>query len=266
MNAHRPHRGFSLMEVLVVIGIIGLLMAILLPTMERVRHQGYIANCASNLRQIGQAISMYTNENHGEYPRTTYVPGAAIAKGTGITSANPFGAGGPSPNDVTANVYLLIRTQKLPPVMVMCPYNDVNEFEPDNSDPLTHSNFANYKKNLGYSFANPYPDPSAAQVGYRLSNKLGAEFAVAADLNPGKNGTRDDVTAPVATSSWSDQKKALSENHEKDGENVLYGDGHVQWQHTSFCGLRQDNIYTTKSNQIEASPIDKEDSVLLPTD
>jgi prepilin-type N-terminal cleavage/methylation domain-containing protein len=260
------HGGFSLIEILVVIGIIALLMGILLPTMERVRHQGYIANCASNLRQIGQAIVLYCNDNRGECPRTTYVPGAAIAKGTGILSANPFaagGAGGPSANDVTASIYLLLRA-KLPAKMVICPYNDVNEFTPDTADPLTQSNFANYKKNLGYSFANPYPDAAAAATGYRLTTRLSAEFAIASDLNPGTANPRDDVTAPVPTSPWSIQKKAISENHEKDGENVLYGDGHVQWQKTSFCGVAQDNIFTNKSNQVEASPSDKLDSVLLP--
>src|SRR4051812_47237809 len=118
-------RGFTLIELLVAIGIIALLLAILLPAMERVRHQGYIATCASNLRQIGLALSMYENDNRGESPRTLYVPGAPITKGTGSAAANPFAIGGPAANDVTANVYLLLRTQKLPPQMVICPYNDV---------------------------------------------------------------------------------------------------------------------------------------------
>src|SRR3954462_2641419 len=95
-------RGFTVIELLVVIGIIGVLLAILLPTLEKVRHRGYIDACASNLRQLGQAIAMYSNENHGNYPRTSYVPGAAVVAGTGTISPVPFAANGPSANDVTA--------------------------------------------------------------------------------------------------------------------------------------------------------------------
>src|SRR5437762_602216 len=122
-------RAFTLIEVLVVIGIIAILMAIILPTMERVRHRAYIADCASNLRQIGQALVSYCNENRGNYPRTRYVPGAPLTKGTGTTAIDPFVAPptGPAANDVTAPWFLLMRTQKLPPLIMLCPYNDVNE-------------------------------------------------------------------------------------------------------------------------------------------
>ncbi|MEA2708602.1 MAG: hypothetical protein QOF78_1203 [Phycisphaerales bacterium] len=258
-------RAFSLIEVLVVIAIIMILMGILLATIERVRHQAYRARCASNLRQVGQSILMYVNENHGEWPRTTYVPGAPLTKGTGGAAPDPFGPAGPAPNDLTANAFLLLRAAKLPSQMVMCPYNDVNVFEPEPANPLTRSNFTDYHKNLGYSFVNPYPDPAAVAKGYRMTARLGAEFAVAADLNPGTSTPRDDVTAPTPGAPSAVQKKALSRNHEKSGQNVLYGDAHVQWQNTALCGTRGDNIYTNRSNEVEASPIDKDDSVLLPT-
>src|SRR5207253_9903145 len=114
--------------------------------------------------------------------------------------------------------------------------------------------------------ANPYPDAAAASAGYRLSNKCGAEFAVAADLNPGVKGTNDDVNAPALGSAASVQKTANSDNHEKDGQNVLYGDGHVSWNTTCFAGITHDNIYNNRNQQVEASPLDKTDSVLLPSD
>src|SRR4051812_44944869 len=69
----RPRSAFTLIEVLVVIAIIGVLIAILLPAVEKVRHKGYIDSCASNLHQLGQALAMYSNDNHGSYPRTIYV-------------------------------------------------------------------------------------------------------------------------------------------------------------------------------------------------
>ena len=63
-----PRRAFNLVELLVVIGIIGFLIALLLPELRIAREVGQRTQCQSNLRQIGTALLLYSNENGGSMP------------------------------------------------------------------------------------------------------------------------------------------------------------------------------------------------------
>ena len=63
---------FTLVELLVVIGIIAVLMAILLPVLAKARAQANRTVCLSNIRQLGTAILMYCNDNKGWFPTCAY--------------------------------------------------------------------------------------------------------------------------------------------------------------------------------------------------
>jgi prepilin-type N-terminal cleavage/methylation domain-containing protein/prepilin-type processing-associated H-X9-DG protein len=67
-RAMKQKNGFTLVELLVVIGIISVLIAMLLPALSKAREAAQSVACLSNLRQVGTAFQMYCNENKDWFP------------------------------------------------------------------------------------------------------------------------------------------------------------------------------------------------------
>jgi prepilin-type processing-associated H-X9-DG protein len=276
----RGRSAFTLLELLVVIFLVIILAAVFIPMAMRERVGSYRVRCASNLKQIGLAIQLYGNENKGAYPRTGYVPGATLSFSNDTTDGSsprdPFGdkglPGKVADNDMTAAIFLLIRTQEINAEVFVCENSDQEADMLGKGIALNKISFTNWQKNLSYSFINVYPDSQAVANGYYIDSHTGAETAIVADMNPGI-GDNYDVTSPTEKSSTSDMKKANSRNHQGTGQNVLYGDGHAEFQQNAFCGMKRDNIFTvsgstdgsiTTSKTVVGSPKWAGDSVLLP--
>jgi prepilin-type processing-associated H-X9-DG protein len=64
--------GFTLVELLVVIGTIAIMIGLLIPALTSVRRASQSAACLSNMRQIGIGLSMYTHDSHGWFPRSSH--------------------------------------------------------------------------------------------------------------------------------------------------------------------------------------------------
>jgi prepilin-type N-terminal cleavage/methylation domain-containing protein/prepilin-type processing-associated H-X9-DG protein len=81
MSARDTRRAFTLVELLVVIGIIAVLISILLPTLGKVRRQANTLQCSSNMRQVAMALIMYIHDNKGRFPSAGIPPIPAYPRG-----------------------------------------------------------------------------------------------------------------------------------------------------------------------------------------
>ena len=129
--------------------------------------------------------------------------------------------------------------------------------------------------NVSYSFVNVYPSTTAVGKGYKtFITAFSSDFAVAADLAPGG----EDMIKVKVGSPRSEMIKGNALNHEREGQNVLYADGHAEFEHTPLAGTMNDNIYTVNALDEEKrnlhpkgesvaghDPAHAADSVLTPT-
>ncbi|HSV15518.1 MAG TPA: type II secretion system protein [Tepidisphaeraceae bacterium] len=233
-------RGFSAVELLVVIGILLVLVSIFVPYLLKIREMDHRVKCADNLRIIRAGLAQYSTTNNGDYPRVVYDtthPGYACY--TGVDGGSPFAKdSGVQANDVTASLWLLVRMKLVEPRAFICPStsDDIDPIDDASGHAVGVELRGNFRgpDSLSYSYASPF----SAAPGYRLNDTQRSGFAVMADKNSGNAASVPFDAQPLQFAA------ANSANHGQAGQNVLYADGHVDFQPTPYCGVERDNIFT----------------------
>jgi prepilin-type N-terminal cleavage/methylation domain-containing protein len=266
-------RGFTLVELMVVAGMVVVLLAIFVPYVSFLREGRNRVVCADNLRQINRGLQEYADENAGYLPRTVYdVQRQPLGwtAWTGADSDDPFvDNASVKPNDVTASLWLLVRTGKLASTGVfVCPSTDDRRDGMTNErgmrvEAIKRGNFRG-AGNLSYSYSNPF-----SLGGYKSRDRRHPYFVIVADRNPGKSAGSGwswrktwDVTDVKSDSAPLVMRRGNSRNHGGAGQNVLYALGAVEFVKTPFCGDGRDdaagkagdNIYTA----LRPTPLEKE--------
>jgi len=285
-RTHARAQGYTLVDCCVLIAAVVLLCVVAAPLLaQRSREDANRLRCASNLRQIALASILYAHQevrSNGKFARTYYDPTAKVTFYTGIDAPKAFDKDmgpdfkGPKPNDVTASLYHLLKSTDLTTDVFVCPSSDAKSLAKE-FGVAEHSNFPG-PENLAYSYNTPFPSKEAIMAGWRFDTTLQPDSPIAADINPGaseKAGpTMTPFNAPPAA-----MRAANSPNHGFAGQNVVYVDGHVEWQVTPFCGAEvakqpwRDNIYANAAKvdakngmggEVHGLPVTGRDSVLLP--
>lgn len=258
-------RGIGRVEVVVVTLVAILVLALALPACRRVRTDASRQVCLAHLGEIGRAMLLYANDNGGKFPQ----PGGrhsrwgTVPRWHALTRQSAFGTaadGSGGQASISSAFYLLVKYAQLQPGDCICP-GDVGSTEFKLSDRRDLPE--DFKLTDAWDFGPDAPDHCSyayhSPFGpLALSTSSEPGMAVAADYSPWiltRAGRLESPSLfkpdPVGTKEPSEAaRRGNSTLHGRDGQSVLFVDGHVSFENRSDCGVDHDNIYMV-SNRAE---------------
>jgi prepilin-type N-terminal cleavage/methylation domain-containing protein/prepilin-type processing-associated H-X9-DG protein len=233
----RHRRAFTLVELLVVIGIIAILIALLLPAAVRARDAGRRSKCLSNMRQIGQALHAFVADNRGRLPaqannvRDFLDPEVRTTQPSYASLLLPYY--GPAMKDIYA-----------------CPSASDTTYNMEEA-PTEHSAI-NYLGNAAvfYPGRKMHQILNSSEVIAMQEDRFLWRVAI---LRPSAFGTIDCYTR------WHNKREDAADEdytniHGSGGGNLLFVDGHAEWR--QYKSLRARDFGLTGDAKLTGDPMD----------
>lgn len=254
----------------------------------------YHITCGTNLSGIGKAMLIYANDYGDELPFgggsgsqwTGRVADWAASNRERAFGLSPDGSGGQV--SISASPYLLVRYAEVPPKSFICGTPSQRSWEKGMTEFTARTYRVANKKAKLTDFWDFGPDPPKhcsyayhmVYGAFPLTVFLPPGFAIAADRNPWIDspsakardfaGFRPDIPPFNGTAQQAHAGNTF--RHAGSGQNVLFLDTHVEFKKRPYCGLGDDNIYTSWDGQdksrgvppkLGSIPADKQDSLLV---
>lgn len=179
-------RGFSLVELMTVVGIIMLLISILLPALGRAREMGRRTACLANLRTIAQGCIFYGGPgNNYRFPNWGQ-PSPGFASIGELWDRDNAAAAAANVVSNTRNIWMLVRDKSADPKTFVCPSDDLagEAFQPAD---MTNVYDVQNRSQWSYSFQYQGPagsDPANPRTGWNTSTKDDSRLVILADATP----------------------------------------------------------------------------------
>lgn len=222
----------NLTEMAAIAASIILIVGVLVPSLGFARQKYWQQKCGTQLSSFFHGLDNYISDHDGRHPSVTTTAGAPWWK---------VGYQGKENQSNTRRIYLLVMEQYVRPEIFVCPGNrSAKKIKIEPSLIRTYKDFPD-RKYINYSFQ--------ISCGGKKSGKLLCRKAIMADWNP----IFEELPNFNSTFRVHLNKKSLtlnSSNHNRRGQNILFGDGRVEFLKTRFIGIAQDDIFTLQDTDV----------------